>query len=285
LISNVRGGVIAVAACLSVLLGSAHGEQVRNQCFVLKTACMGSCRDRKGYPDKDECTRKCQVDMDACKESFQLELKTTSWKKRCLSLPSEERYFVDVIALAWRRASAMLRAQSLQLDYVERRIREIGAEVNGPRTREISSLVSTLDVTNAEFLKFFTIVSDNDPQRAANDLYVEISSGQSAFDVLSDGASRLVVSALFQGANETSSLVNNAQALTSMAHDFDQAIGKHGDILSARAALLLSLTNLRSAISLLNSNFARIRGAQESQQPKQLLNEVLAAQNMCSLSH
>jgi hypothetical protein len=268
-----------VLAAFSALINLAHGEQVQNKCFAVKRECMASCLSSKD--DKEGCIRKCQVDMEACKASLESDLKTASWKKRCLSLPNEERYFVDVIALAWRRASAVLRAQSLLLGYVERRIRLVGAAVDGPSMREISSLVSTLDVKNLEFMSFFNLGSDDEPGKAEDVMYREISSGQSAFDVLSNGAARLVVSALLKGAEDASSLPGNTQALTNMAHNFDEAVEKHSDTASAREALLRSLTNLESQINSLLSKTDSVKSSQEAQEPRQLLNEVKGAQRKC----
>jgi hypothetical protein len=276
--------VIGLTAIAHTYFEPARGAQAVTSCFASKLECLAACTAQGvSELEKEECSRGCGAKMALCNDHFQSELKSGQWKKRCSSLPDEERYFVDVVELAWQRTSATLRDQSLLLSYFQSRLQIDGSGGFSERSgrREISSLIATLNTKSNAFIRYFDIPKSNEPASVAEALYRDISHEANAFDVLSSAASALAVRALLDTIDDRPTTVSAARSVLALAQNLSKFNEAGSDTSSSKRELIQKLEDMKSRITELQSRIDKVKSKFEVSERKELLEEIQMAQHLC----
>jgi hypothetical protein len=263
---------------------SARSEWTGANCFGDKLKCLNAC-SAKGADSarNDECLRDCEAKNAVCTSLAESRLRAEQWKKRCFSLPDQRKYFGDIIKLAWRQAAAALQAELMALRYFEARLKTPSPHgVNeSTRTRELAEQIVNLNKATDDFSHRLGAASPASTVDAADKIFGDISKGASAFEVLSDAASKVVADALMGGPEMRASVVEDTKSLRDSAVSLKQRIDEDAELSAAEETMQTSLNSLEWRILELQRTIDHIQGANEVSEIDALFREVQVARKLC----
>jgi hypothetical protein len=263
---------------------TARSEWTGTNCFSDKLKCLNACSAKAAEGARnDECSRECDAKSAVCTSLAQSRLRTEQWKKRCFSLPDDKKYFADIIKLAWRQAAAALQAELMALRYFEARLQTPNPHgVNeSTRTRELAEQIANLNKATDDYSHRLNAAYPASTVGVADRIFGDISKGASAFDVLSDAASKVVADALIDEPERRASIVEDTKSLRESAEALKQRIDEDAELSAAKEAMQTHISDLRSRILELQRTIDHIQSDNEASGIDTLFREVQAARKLC----
>jgi hypothetical protein len=256
---------------------AAQSEWTGSLCNVHKNACIAHCASSVSEHDAS-CAEQCDIAAQACDASAQSKWRWEQSMKRCLSLPSYRQNYKIDIAVAWRKRKWPYRLNLLTLRHFRENIPSLDRQPldEKSRTREVSRELRFAQKITSDLI---ANLGDPSPEKDPADLFSSIATGVSAYQVLSDAASRAILTVLAnQGGRgaliQTAILVKQAAEESNTSSDLRrQAV----DILKRTDTLIAQISNFQAMIG-------KIQHDNEDKELDYIFRTVQIARELCSKS-
>ena len=277
--------VIEIALAISTIPNVAWSEWNGTVCNAEKIKCVSGCTEKTPRaPGEAECSRHCDIAAQTCITLARGQLRWEQAMKRCISLPQDRDSFRDVIVLAWRRKEVALQAEVLTIQHFRASLQTTEGRSGDDRSREreLAKETEVVAKNTSDLIADWGGLSpaDSDEPR---DIFNEVAGGKSAYQVLTDAASKAVVDSL-KDRPERAAVVQEAKAMKDLFENFKFSSYADGGMTMGRAETEQKMESLSARILSFQGKIDEFQRDYQSIEVDSLFRSVQTARAFCNAS-